>query len=82
MHCDDDVTRNVSETDAANKEKKDPKLPPIYIHGITDYKAMVNNLAKAVDEENYFTKTLSNNTVRISTPSSETYRKSIHHIQN
>jgi hypothetical protein len=43
---------------------------------------MVENLAKVVDEETYFTKTLSNNTVRISTLSSETYRKLIRHIQD
>jgi hypothetical protein len=43
---------------------------------------MVDNLAKAVDEETYFTKTLSNNTVRISPLSPETYRKLIRHIQD
>jgi hypothetical protein len=40
-----------------------------------DYKAMVENPAKAVEEETYYTKTLSNNKVRIRTLSSETYRK-------
>jgi hypothetical protein len=81
MHCDDDITGNDSETDTTNK-KKDPKPSPFYMYGVTDYKAMVENLAKAVDEETYFTKTLSNNTVRISTISSETYRKLICHIQD
>jgi capsid portal protein len=81
MHCDDDITGNVSETDIANREKeRSYPLPPIYIYGAMDYKAMVENLAKAVDEETYFTKTLSNNTVRISIISSETYRKLIRHI--
>jgi hypothetical protein len=45
---------------------------------------MFENPAKAVDEETYFTKTLSNNThtVRISSPLSEAYRKLIRHIQD
>jgi hypothetical protein len=74
MHCYDDVTGNVSETGTANKKRKYLKPPPpsIYIHSVTDYKAMLANLAKAVDGETHFTKTLSNNTVRISTLSSET----------
>jgi hypothetical protein len=49
---------------------------------VSDYKAMVENLAKAVDEETYFTKTLSNNTVRISPQSLEIYRKLMRHIQD
>jgi hypothetical protein len=55
MHCDDDITRNVAETDAANKKDKDPKPSPIYIYRVTDYKAIVENLAKVVDKGTYFT---------------------------
>jgi hypothetical protein len=61
--------------------KKNPKPPPIYIYGVTGYKAMVESIAKAIDEETYFTKTLSNVTVRISTLSLETLRKFIRHTQ-
>jgi hypothetical protein len=43
---------------------------------------MVRNLAKAVDEETYFTKTPSDNTVRTTALSSEIYRKLIHYIQD
>jgi hypothetical protein len=45
------------------------------MYGVTDYKAVVKNLAKAGDEETYFTKTLSNNRVGISA-----YRQK--HIEN
>jgi hypothetical protein len=58
MHCNVDITGNVSETDTANKKKILTPTPPIYISGVTDYKALVENFAKAVDEETYFTKTL------------------------
>jgi hypothetical protein len=82
MYCHENTTGNDTEANADKKEKREPKPPPIYIYGVTDYKAMVENLAKAVDEETYFTKTLSNNTVRISTQSPETYRKIMRHIQD
>jgi ribosomal protein S25 len=79
MHCDDDITGNASVADTANKKKKkDSKPLPICIYGVMDYKAMVENLAKAVDEETYFTKTLSNK----SKLSSETCRKLMRHIQD
>jgi hypothetical protein len=32
MHCDDDITGNVSETATANKEKKDPNPPSPNLH--------------------------------------------------
>jgi hypothetical protein len=57
-HCDDDITGNVSETDTANQNKIDSKPPPINLYGVMDCKAMVGNLVKAIDEETYFTKTL------------------------
>jgi hypothetical protein len=56
-------------------------LKQILIYGVTDHTAMVENLAKAVDKEIYFTKTLSNNTVRMSNLSSQTYIKLIRHNQ-
>jgi hypothetical protein len=56
--------------------------PPIYIYGVTDNTGMAETVAKAVDEETYFTKTLSNNTVRISSLSSETYRRLISNIKD
>jgi hypothetical protein len=83
MHSDDDdddITGNVSETDTANKEKI--LNPHQSACTATDYKAVVENLAKAVDEETYFTKTLSNNTERISILLSKTYRKLICHTKD
>jgi hypothetical protein len=74
MHC-DDITGNVSETDTANKRKKNPEPPPIYIYGVMGYKAMVENLAKAVDEETYFTKALSNYTGRTEYPTVRNLKK-------
>jgi hypothetical protein len=81
MHSTGDITGNVSETDTANEEKEDPNLHHSTYTASQTIK-LVLNLAKAVDEKTYFTKTRSNNTERISTLLSETYRELIRHIQD
>jgi hypothetical protein len=40
-----------------NKEQpKDPKPPPIFIYGVTNYKQMMGNISQIVDPEAYHTK--------------------------
>jgi hypothetical protein len=46
MHCDDDTTGNVSETDTANKKTNDPKPPPTSLYGVTVYKLWLETLPK------------------------------------
>jgi hypothetical protein len=53
---------------------KEPKPPPIYIHGVTNYKAMADNLAIVTSRENYHTKTITNNTVIVCPHKPEIYR--------
>jgi hypothetical protein len=59
----------------------EPKPPPIYVHDVTNYKAMADNLAVAVSKENYHTKTLTNNTVVIYPHKPEIYRRLISHLR-
>lgn len=63
-----------------NKEKRDPKPPPIYIYGVTNYKDMITNLSKVTEENTYTTKALANNTVKVNANDVETYRKLIRHV--
>ena len=60
---------------------KEPKPPPIYIHGVTNYRAMVNNLAIVATKESYHTKTTTNNTVIVYPHKPETYRRLISHLR-
>jgi len=64
------------------KPPLNPRPPPIYIYGVTNYKAMLRSLQKAIEEERFYTKTLSNNTVKINTHSTEGYRSLIGHLQD
>jgi len=64
------------------KPSLNPRPPPIYIYGVTNYKAMIHSLQKAIEEERFYTKSLSNNTVKINTHSTEGYRSLIRHLQD
>lgn len=78
-----EVGHNDCETQAnpTNKKPNDPKPPPIFIYGVTDYKAMVENLAEVTADETYFTKALANNTIKINPQTADTYRKLIRHLR-
>jgi hypothetical protein len=69
------VTHTIPET--SNQQSKEPKPPPIYVHGVTNYKAMVNTLAAVTATETYHSKTLPDNTVIIYPDTPETYRRSV-----
>jgi hypothetical protein len=64
------------------KPQPHPQPPPIYIYGVTDYRAMLHNLQEAVEAERFHTKTLSNNTVKVNTHSTEGYRQLIRYLNN
>jgi hypothetical protein len=55
--------------------------PPIYIYGVTNYKAMIDSLALVVADEQYHTRTTKDNTVKVSPKTSDAYRKLIRHLR-
>jgi hypothetical protein len=73
---------NKSAPNTSATPQPNPRPPPIYIYGVTTYKAMLNNLQEAIEAERFHTKTLSNNTVKVNTHSIEGYRKLIRHLNN
>lgn len=52
-----------------------PKPPPIYIYNVNNYNDMMKAIATAINDEQYHTKTLANNTVKINVHTADTYRK-------
>jgi len=52
------------------KRKRRP--PPTYIYDVNNYKGMVDDLPKVLEEETYHTTALSNNTIKV-TPHTHTY---------
>jgi len=45
--------------------KRELRPPPIYIYDVNNYKAMVDDLSKVVEEETYHTTALPNNTIKV-----------------
>ena len=88
----DPLTENTPEENTIDKNncnptisttpQSNPRPPPIYIYGVTNYRAMLNNLQEVIEAERFHTKTLSNNTVKVNTHSIEGYRQLIRHLNN
>jgi polyribonucleotide nucleotidyltransferase len=51
-----------------------PKPPPIFVHGVTDYPKMIQALEAIVEAEQYKTKAMTNNVIKINVNTTETYR--------
>lgn len=63
------------------KQQKIPKPPPIFIYGVKNFKSMVDSFAQVVEEETYYTRTMPNETVKITANTIDTYRKLIRHLR-
>ena len=59
-----------------------PQNLPIFIYGVVDYKQMVDNLSKAIEDENCQCKILSNYTVKVTTQHPDIYRTLIRHLHS
>ena len=66
--------------DAHQSETHRP--PPIFVHGVTDYPKMIQALEATVEAEQYKTKTMANNVVKINVNTAETYRKVVRFMKD
>jgi hypothetical protein len=72
---------NTNEEKTESKQLKEPRPPPIYIYGVTDFKAMTETLSQIVADEQYHTRTTTENTVKITLKTVASYRKLVHHLK-
>jgi hypothetical protein len=79
--CTDKEETTTKNTDPRSPPTPEPKPPPIYIHGVANFKAMSDNLAPVVTPSNYHTKSLPNNTVIIYPHKPEIYRRLVSHLR-
>jgi arsenate reductase-like glutaredoxin family protein len=78
-----DITTNnrfnslpIEESDSQeNPANKIPKPPPIFIYGVVNYNEMENKLAEIIEQEQYSTKSMADNTIKVNCTTAETYRK-------
>jgi hypothetical protein len=58
-----------------------PKPPPIFVYGVKNFKAMLDDLADVAEPTTYRTTALANDTVKISAITVDTYRSLVKHIK-
>jgi hypothetical protein len=58
-----------------------PKLPPIYVHGVIHYGEMIKSITEVAKKEQFCTKTLANNVIKISYTTPTTYRAIVKHFK-
>jgi hypothetical protein len=56
-------------------ENKIPKSPPMFIYRVTKYNDMENKLTEIIEQEQYSTKSMADNSIEINSTTSETYQK-------
>ena len=59
-----------------------PKPPPIFVYGVTNFPAMVHSFRNIAEDDQYTTKCMADNTVKINCTTPETYRSMIRHMRN
>lgn len=59
-----------------------PPPPPVFIHGVVDYQQMKANIGTVLQESDYTSRTLANNTVKINPKTSDAYRTLVRHLRS
>jgi hypothetical protein len=59
---------------------KIPK-PPIFVHGVINYGEMIKRIRDIAEDEQYYTKCLANNVIKINCVTPETYRKLVKYFK-
>jgi len=71
----DSVDGNLSST-------KIQKPPPIFVHAVINYGEMIKRIRDLVEDEQYCTKSLANNVIKINCVTPETYRKLVRYLKD
>jgi len=63
------------------KPKHTPKPPPMYVHGVLNYAKMNKSITEVEEEEHFCTKTLTNNVIKMSCTTPDTFRTIVKHFK-
>lgn len=69
------LATNDTEDTTSTRNEKIPKPPPIFIYGVVNFSSMVTKLRDVIEDEQYVTKSMADNTIKINTNTPESYRK-------
>jgi hypothetical protein len=64
-----------------NRRERDPKPPPLFVYGVTNFSDMTAHLSAIIEEGQYHCKVVSNDTIKIYAATSDSYRILIKHLQ-
>ena len=54
------------------KPPKNHKPPPTFIHGVINYKDMIKNISEVAEDEQYYTKSMTNNVIKLTCTTPDT----------
>jgi hypothetical protein len=60
---------------------KNDKPPPIFIHGVINYKDMIKSVSEVAEDEQYYTKSMENNVMKLTCMTPDTYHAVIKHLK-
>lgn len=72
---------STTEDTPRTQQPREHKPPPIYVYNVTDYQDMVSYLTATLEEEQYYCKALTDETVKINVYTSDSYRRLIKQFQ-
>lgn len=70
------------EPEEQTAQPKIPTPPPVYIHGVENFDEMIKNLSGIIEKEQYYTRSLSDNMVKINTREPNVYRTLVRHLKD
>jgi hypothetical protein len=79
------LAQEASQADTEGKPLPPPlqnhKPPPIFIHGVINYDQMIKSIREVAEDEQYFTKSIANNVIKLTSYTLDTYRFLIKHFK-
>ena len=79
------LAQEASQADPEGKPLPPPpqnhKPPPIFIHGVINYDQMIKSTSEVAEDEQYFTKSMANNVIKLTSSTPDTYRSLIKHFK-
>ena len=71
---------SVSESQSLPQQQHNP--PPIFIHGVTDYNQMTKSISEVEEDEQYYTKSMANNVIKLNCSTPDTYHNIVKHFRD
>lgn len=78
-----DLLTNVTNENSADENRSSDKIqkpPPIFVHGVINYAEMIKRIRDIAEDEQYCTKSLANNVIKINCGIPDTYRKLVRYF--